>query len=186
MGIIIGNGRETSRDWGIVETLPTAAGGARKGDLCTYKAAAGVYWRLTYTGEAEFPWASVGEGIPLVDEINTAQGTKSATYTGLATAGPQITVPLKGDYDVEIATQQFAGGTNAWMSYKIGATAASNENGIQLAGNNNAVIWGTRRKRKTGLAASTLLLAQYMNEGAGAIETIFNFRQMRVWPVRVG
>lgn len=185
MPIEIGGLRPVNKDFGIVEALPTS--NLAPGVTCTYKATNGIYWRFIYTGEAELPWASIGQGVPLAAEVEAQQGTKSATPTGLATAGPSITVPLKGDYDVEIVAQQYAGVTNAWMSYKVGAATALAADGIQSAGNNASVIWGgPRRKRKTGLAAGTVLLAQYWNEGGGTIETLFGFRQMRVYPVRVG
>ncbi len=74
------------KNHGIVEALPTTS--AVKGDRCSYKVAAGVYWDLIYTEEATYPWAKVG-GPPLLE--TKAEGLVNSE---VLQAGPSITVPL--------------------------------------------------------------------------------------------
>lgn len=175
------------KDHGIVEALPTSA--ALKGDTCTYKtASAGVFWSLIYDAEGEFPWKKIG-GPPLYNEVTTQEATKTTSYTGLTTAGPSITLPLKGDYDITIGAQMFNNTANnhARMSYKIGAAAALAENEIdknEPTAGAFSLAHGSRTRRKTGFAAATVLLAQYMCTPGG--EASFVGRFMVADPIRVG
>lgn len=174
-----------TKDWGFVTELPPEAACA-PGDRCTYVAddANGIEWQLVFDGKSELPWKVIG-GSPLLNEIATAQETTSKVFTGLATAGPTLTLPLKGDYNITTGVQVFGAGGNALMSYKIGAATALLEDMIQIAnGGGFAVVMGQRTKRKNGLAAATVLLAQYANE-SGSV-TAFGYRSMQAMPIRVG
>lgn len=94
-------------DYGVVATLPT---GASLNDICTYKAALGVYWHLVYTGEETYPWAKIG-GPPLVFLAPGNPATTSATY--VETNAPTGSAPLTGEYEVDFgaATVGTGGGT---------------------------------------------------------------------------
>jgi hypothetical protein len=183
MGIVIGNGRETSRDWGIVTALPT---GAKSGDVCTYKAAAGVYWRLTYTAEsAEFPWNKIG-GAPLIAVSNVARKLVGETYTSLPTDPLSITVPLKGDYDMTIQAECYnlVAGRQPLLSYAIGATVASDNWCCDFYGNGAAgAASATCTTRQTGVAVSAKVEEKAKSIGG---ETQFNRRRLIIDPVRVG
>jgi hypothetical protein len=166
----------------VVTSLPTT--GLFEGKQVVYKAASTVLWDLLYTGEATYPWAKIG-GPPLFKEVETDQATTSKTYAALATAGPSITLPLKGDYDVEIGCETFGGGagTNVFMSYDIGATGAVDADAIRQNNGGTVVISGSRRKRKTALTAVTLTSKYRVESG---VEKTFGHRWMLVDPVRVG
>lgn len=173
-----------NRWYGIVEALPSSPTPS-KGDRCSYVAdkTNGVYWELLYDSEGEYPWKKIG-GAPLMAEVSTSQATESKTYAALATVGPSVTVPLKGDYDVHIGSSIGNTGASASrMSYDIGGTGAVDADsffGESAAGVTECL---TRSKRKTALAASTALVAKYkVTANAG----FFSNRWMRVDPVRVG
>jgi hypothetical protein len=74
---------------------------------------------------------------------------------------------------------------NLYMSYAIGGTAAADADAVrkQQVG---AGYYGeptSRMRRKTGLAAGTLLRAKYK---VGNVSAAFENRWMRVRPVRIG
>lgn len=170
------------RDYGKQTELPTSAG---FGDRLTFVADAEneVFWDLIYDGVGEFPWKFQG-GPDLNKEVETAQTTTSKAFTGLTTAGPSLTLPLKGDYDIEVSCDCFGGAGNMFMSYKIGATAASNADGILVNAGGVTVQQPSRRQRKLGLAAATVILTQYASETG--TEFTFGRRRLSVTPVRVG
>jgi hypothetical protein len=175
----------TSRSHGLVEALPTSA--AIVGDTCTYVAdkASGVFWELVYDGEGQYPWKKIG-GPPLYQEVSAEEKTASETYTNLTTFGPFVTVPLKGDYDVEVGFygKSVTTATAGRMSYAIGGAEAVDANAavmVAQAGQGGSTV--ARPTRKVGLAASTQLVSRYRVFGG---EGAFMFRWMRVDPVRVG
>ena len=172
------------RDFGLVEALPTSE--AVKGDRLSYVTdkTNGVVNDFVYDGEGEFPWKYVG-GPPLFAEVETSETIGNTTYVALATAGPSVTVPLKGDYMVTIACGiDASGGMSAWMSYDIGGTGASDNDGaIRSSGAAVGVATATRTRRKTGLAASTALVSKYKRSGSTVTA---RHRTMLVQPVRVG
>jgi hypothetical protein len=148
----------------------------------------GAVWHLRYrsASASAYKWELVG-GSLVSAEVTTQQGTASITYVALATAGPLITVPLAGDYDVEIAFYGTAGASNAaYMSYDIGATGATDSDAaycVDTLGGGYAT--GIKKRRKTALAASTTLTSKYRST-SGAATAVFRERRMFVKPIRVG
>ncbi len=171
---------------GFVTVLPS--GTLINGTTCVYKADVtnGIYWELIYDGLGTLPWKKLG-GPPLFSEVMTEQVTSSVAYTTLATAGPSITTPLKGDYDVSIEASMLnesAGTRSIHMSYQLGAAAASDDNAAE-GGIESAVRGRTHRagRRHFELAAGLSLAARYKTSAGTAA-----FRRRRMWldPVRVG
>lgn len=121
----------------------------------------------------------------MLAEVPAAQTTASATYAALGTAGPSNTVPVAGDYDVEVGCYAYATVTAAiYMSYDIGGTGAVDADAVLgISGSGTSAFAGNRVRRKTGLAASTALVSKYRTSAGTA--TIGD-RWMRVMPVRVG
>lgn len=150
----------------------------------------GVVWHLKYrAGSASaYKWEFLGGG-RLTDNIVTQQGTNSAAYVGLATAGPSVTVPLAGDFLVEIGAQVDVGnilGGVAAMSYDIGANAASDNDRIILGSVSSGTVQPgslSRLKRQNGILAAAALVAKYKST-AGTSN--FTNRWMAVTPIRVG
>ena len=160
------------------------------GQTFVYQAdrANGVYWMFVYLpDETVYPWKYVG-GPPLSSEVATSESTASTTYVALATAGPSVTVPLNGDYDVKHGSgvQSPGSGTVAWMSYDIGATGAVDADAVRVfsvpAGSNESAC--ARDKRKTTLAAASALVAKYRTSNVAGT-AFYQERWMKVLPVRV-
>lgn len=177
-----------------VPTIFTALPGSGNftGRRIIYQTAAmkalGLAYGLMWDGPATYPWL-VLEGRPLLDDVAAADTTTSAVYGALAggSAGPTLTLPLAGEWDVVIGAEMESSiaGFGPRMSYKIGATAADDaDHVVSSAGIANAPQAVARPRRKTIVAAATVLLAQY-RVGGGATAIARN-RWMHAMPVRVG
>lgn len=175
-------------------TTPITAlpGAPVDGDMCLFQSTAmatdGAVWMLRYrSGGGTYKWEFVG-GTPLYAEVTTAETTGSGSYVALGTAGPIVTLPLAGDYDVEIgmaATPNTANGSTAVMSYDIGGTGAVDVDAYSVQNPNTgigAIISGSRSRRKTGLTAVALTSKYKVGNGANT----FSGRWMKVTPIRVG
>ena len=152
----------------------------------------GAVWHLRYRAAASgsYKWESVGG--PRLNHsvkdgtISDAEATSSATYTVLATAGPLITLPLAGDYEITIGCTVYGATVSAVssMSYDIGGTAAVDADAVQVYQTSvaNIVTVPSRVRVKTGLSAVTLT-AKYKSNSGNA-----NFwnRTMSARPIRVG
>jgi hypothetical protein len=87
----------------LVTGLPTIPSDGQ--EICYQADAAnGVVWRLRYNAASASPykWEVIG-GSALAAFVATSQVTSTAypTFVDLATVGPQITVPLAGEYQAE-------------------------------------------------------------------------------------
>jgi hypothetical protein len=174
----------TPKDHGLVEALPTSS--SLVGDTCTFIAskASGVFWLLVYDGEGEYPWKKIG-GSSLFDEVEANESTSSTSFVALTTPGPIVTVPLKGDYLVELGALEFQGGAGVntdIMSYSVGATAASDLDATSSLDTTAAGSSVARTKRKTFNAETKLTSMYRVTGGNGG----FMQRWMRVTPIRVG
>ena len=126
--------------------------------------------------------ASIGNGT-----IASGESTASTSYVALATAGPVVTLPLAGDYEVTLGFTGYNGNTGAvcTMSYDIGGTGAADADSTQLGQSNlaaNAYATSTKTRVKTGLTAITLTSKYKASAGTA------NFwnRFLVVRPLRVG
>lgn len=148
----------------------------------------GVIWHLRYNGlsASAYKWEYVG-GPPLFAEVETREALNSTTYAALTTAGPALTLPLAGDYDVEIGgrVEGTSATSDVFMSYDIGATGASDNDALQIFNGNTSIVGPScaRARRKTGLTAVTLT-AKYRSSAASG--TAVGQRWLRATPVRVG
>lgn len=146
----------------------------------------GVVWHLRYRSAASgsYKWDFIG-GTAMRAAVDTQELTTSTSYTTLSTAGPSITTPLAGDYDVVIgASVQSASAQNAFMSYAVGGTGAVDADRIGVYGSASVVeanVFGIRRK--TAVAASTSIASRYKVSGGTGY---FAYRFMELRPVRVG
>jgi hypothetical protein len=173
---------------GLLSTPPTE--GIGRGDTCDIIAdeTKGVIWEFVYDGLGEFPWKKIG-GPPLRDEVQKEESTESLAYANLATVGPAMTVPLKGDYEVRIEFNSAASPavTNVClMSYAIGAAAASDEDRAEaliFSSIEGGVSVGASRV-KTGIAAGTTLTAKYRLGIKNKV--VYRLRRLIVDPVRIG
>lgn len=172
----------------IVTALPSTAD---EGDQIVYDTGtSGVRWHLVYdtSDGTTYPWLFIG-GPALYAEVTTQQTTQSASFTDLSTTGPTVTLPLAGDFDVEVGCRAHVN-TNAGfagMSYAIGASAATDADAIfhnEPAGDNTSPQNIMRKRRKTGLTAVALTSKYRVNNAANT--ATFEHRWISALPVRVG
>ena len=175
----------------LVLALPSSPSDGDECVLVDSLSAPTYQWHLKYiAGASTYKWYYVG-GFPLFAEVTTSQSTTSSSYTDLATAGPSVTVPVAGDYMVEIGAWHHNnpnGGSarDSFMSYAIGASAASDNDAMFVTGQSSTVQYeGSRARLKTAIAASSSLACKYRTGGGTPTCTWAN-RWIRVVPLRVG
>lgn len=159
------------------------------GQECYYLASAanGVVWHLKYraASASAYKWEFVG-GPSLRDVVMAQESITSAAYTDLTTVGPSITPPLAGDYDVTIGAQiGWAAWGTGFISYAVGAAPATDEDSAKIAVASGIAGTVQSTRRKTAIAAGTLIRAKIRNGQAGQAPT-FEARTLLVAPVRVG
>lgn len=172
--------RQLQADAQVATALPTAPLAGQEVYLQTAAMAAltvPLKWLLRFDGSKWLPVSCP----PLIAEVATSETTANTTYAALATAGPVVTVPVLGDYDVEIGATMVNATNNPFMSYDIGGTGAVDADSF-IGGTGFAA--GNRVRRKAAIPASTALTAKYRNNGATT--GTFRERWMRVSPVRLG
>ena len=172
-----------------LEVLPIES--AAVGDRCKAYGdeANGVIWDLYYDGVGEFPWKKIG-GPPIFGERNTTRELNNqATFVSLPTDPISVTAPYKGDYDIRVeADFIFPGtpGTSGYISYAIGATAASEvwQAAAQTpSGTSSLVMPNGKTTRQLGVAAGASIVEKAKTAGAWLIQ--FRSRRLIVDPVRL-
>jgi len=142
-------------------TLPASPSNGQQAILVDSTSAPTYAWFLEYSTTAA-KWIFIG-GSPAIAEVTTPESTTSTTYTALTTAGPSFTVPRAGDYYVTIGALMTApGNIGAYMSYDIGGTGAVDADRVEVdapSASGRASV--SRTRMKSGLAASTALVAKY-------------------------
>jgi hypothetical protein len=152
-------------------------------------AANGIIWHLRYNaGSASaYKWEILGSPPPLFSEVVTLETLATINaYTALTTAGPSLTLPLAGDYDVHVGARALGNAASALqrMSFDIAGVAAVDADAASAtsAGAGSDSYAEQRYRRKTGLAAATVLLAKYKTTVAGGG---WAERFLRATPIRV-
>lgn len=167
----------------IVTTLPATP---VDGQECNYlaDATAGVIWHFVYRS-ASGRWHHTG-GPPLFAKVGSAETRSSSVYGDLTTVGPSLTVPLAGDYNVDIGFGGTSGAAanDALMSAAMGAVAAIDADAARANATSNYTSV-TESALKVGLAAGAAIVAKYLSAD-GASASGFRDRWMKVTPVRVG
>lgn len=169
----------------IVPRVTALPGSPSDGDLVRFVADATnkIDWMLEYYA-SDSKWQFIG-GPPLLVVVDTSETRNNAAYGALTTAGPSITVPLAGDYLVQVGSTQSSiapAGPNGFHSYDVGGVGASDNDAAQFAiGAAAAASVAGPAHLKTGLAALTALVSKYRSTQ----NTAFLARWMRVTPVRV-
>lgn len=152
----------------------------------------GVLWHLRYrtASSSAYKWELVG-GSDMLGETLTDQGFSSTTYADLGTIGPDVIVPLAGDYDVTIEATFYSSVTNANGLMSFVAPALVNTvtpmDVRSISFNPPSALTGvtaSNRMRVRACAANDLLRAKYRLGAAATAD--FRDRRMYVRPVRVG
>lgn len=152
----------------LVTAMPTADN-RFDGMMVDYVASAtdGIVWTFRYTDDtghsSTYPWEFVGGG-SIWDYESAQQTTGSTSYVNLGTVGPDVTIPLAGDWRVDLGADFFNNATTySLMSFAIGGTAASDVNSVLCSAANE--ITCSRWQVLTSIAASTQLLTKYRVAG---------------------
>lgn len=150
----------------------------------------GVIWWLRYRSAASgsYKWEYIGGPSIQADGSDVfSAGTASTTYVSIA-GSPSITLPLSGDYLIEVghASWHTVTGVGVICSYAIGATAALDVDAAQSwsGSGSNDTQESYRPRRKTGLTAGSLVDMRWRSSAASTA----NLRRpwLRITPVRVG
>lgn len=149
----------------------------------------GINWHFRYrAGSASaYKWEFLG-GPPLDSRVDALEISTSTTYVDLTTAGPSVTVPRAGDYELSFGCFPFNGEANEYvrMSPRIGSTAPVDADSAtlygQVSGQSGSAIARTIVKT---CAASDLIKCQYLGTVAGGTNFNAAWRWLSVIPVRV-
>ncbi len=170
-----------------VTSLP---GSPADGDEVYYLADATnrILWHLRYNASGgTYKWEVLG-GTPLYAEVTTSETLASAgSYQALTTAGPSITVPLPGEYEVTVGSLAGTGtvGGDMFHSYDIGGTGAVDADATRTLGADGDArnVHMSRTRRKTFTAATTAIVSKYKSTTTARG---FRDRWLRIVPLRVG
>jgi hypothetical protein len=143
---------------------------------------AGVLWHFRYragSGSA-YKWEFLG-GPPVISYVDTDQTTTSGTFADLATV-QSITIPLAGEYDVEVSCGVYNVGAQAQQSF-----AAIRPGGAQIARVDATGITAYGMgpvigRGRAAIGAAEAVKMQYATNTGTA--HYFN-RRMTIYPVRV-
>jgi hypothetical protein len=176
----------------VVTALPTGTGIPFDGQEVFFLADAtdGILWHARY--RAASPFASkwdVLEAMPWVKYVATQQSLPptDALYHDLTTVGPQLTIPVVGDYRIDHGAVMLSGAADsAWASVKFSATEASDADAaraVQVSTAPGLPFSAPERTVKT-IAAGTVVKQRYRNGGAQT--ATWQDRWLRVTPLRIG
>jgi hypothetical protein len=172
----------------LVGTLPV---GPVDGQEVYYQvdAAAGIVWHLRYraASASSYKWEFVGGGRLEAEVDGAASAPVSAqVYANFTPAsGPQIIVPLAGDYLLEYGCYTSPpANASGWMAAKIGAALPIDAESVGAsAGTSILAVNNWTCMKKTLAAAATTILMQGYSVGSTCT---FDNRRLIVTPVRVG
>lgn len=176
-----------SVDAQLLTTVTSLPGSPVDGQRCLYLADAtnGVVWDLRYrsASASAYKWECVG-GAPLMSGVATAVNKSAGAAGDLSgSAGPSITVPLSGDYEIAFGASVFPAASAAGIVYvKFGAAAEDDHDSVRSQFD-GAIGNPYRPSMKRTVAASTVVKLTYQ-----AVTGICQFqdRELTFRPVRVG
>ena len=150
----------------------------------------GILWHLRYNALAvgSYKWEFVG-GPPLTHTVAASESRSSTTAGELTTPGPQVTVPLAGDYWCSWGgrVQAYTTGTiEGYIPLYAGAGGNTSTNMICVFISVGQYNGGSvaNSVKATGNAAGDLIRLRYSSQTA--VQWVFAQRWLEVLPVRVG
>jgi hypothetical protein len=187
---IVGSGYGTS--------LPGSPTDGQEYTLVDSTTAPTYQWRFRYNAGSgsSYKWEFVG-GTTLLNEVLAAEGvTTSGAFQNLTTTGPQITVPVAGEYTVGIGslgyiTASGGGGRHAYMSI-TGTTYGSGIDGDGLhwspdgggsTATDNYEANAYRTMKRTFVAET--ITVKYRTS-ASTLGCTWRYRHLTMTPIRVG
>lgn len=193
----ITSGMITDRRWIVSSPVPLVAAlplNPYDGQIIDLQTAGmatdGIVWRFRYraTSASAYKWEAVTPG-DWAKQVNTTEETASNVYTNLTTLGPDITLPVAGEFIIEeyVSMWSFVASITSLTSVAIGATEALDLDAIESSPNPGGVIPAinvSRKILKTIASAGQLVRMRYKS----TVSTTSNFRHrtLTIKPVRVG
>lgn len=152
-------------------------------------------WRVRYRSATSgtSKWHVIGGSHLALDRESTSNESSYgiAGYANMVVG--TLVIPFAGDYWIEPWTNgafHDTSGSYGWFSYKIGAAAASDLDALQVRGDGqNQTLGLSFKRRKTGIAAGTVLQPQSKATGAGLFYPTGNAavaHGLRAYPIRLG
>ncbi len=116
-------------------------------------------------------------------QVTTDQNTASTTYVNLTTSGPSLTLPLAGDYQIDMGMRYFnsTAGAYGYMSPSFNGGTPTDADAVANAGGSGVGDVTQRTIRKTGQSAVSVN-AQYRVAGGTGF---FSNRSIEIIPLRV-
>lgn len=145
---------------------------------------ANIVWPLRYDGTK---WVPIG-CTPLYVGVDTSESTTATNaYQDLATVGPQITIPVAGDYlfdfrsTAQCGTVAFSPVIGLSIAGAAPGTPTDDVVGSGAAGN---LVVLAREIKKTGVGAAATARVRYAPGAAAVVQ--FQRRSLKVTPFRLG
>jgi hypothetical protein len=179
--------------WPLVSSLPAGVDGQEVYYLAD--ATNGVIWHLRYraASASAYKWEFV-DGSSLAAFVATVQTTAISwpTFVDLATAGPQIKVPLAGEYHAEGSHISYVAGGPSSSYARLMVNGVAVPAGLNGAANLQEAFQAGSASRTsnftTGIpftcAAGAIAKMQY--SATGGVVASYMDRSLRMRPVRVG
>lgn len=159
------------------------------GQIIYYQADAtnGVIWQLRYNASSasSYKWEFIG-GAPLTHIITTQESHSTVGTADLATAGPQKTLPLAGDYEIIWGAASYP--SNGNLQYVSTQLFVNSVDTGRYAGFHGHSSYAPRASVAsthvyTGASAGWLVKLRYYSNWAGAS---WENRHLTIRPIRVG
>jgi hypothetical protein len=178
--------------WSRGASPPTSAA---SGDLWIYPGS-NFYWKFVYDpDETTYKWKCVGGGSTDAAITTDQTFTESASFQDATGAGPTITVPRAGDYEVEAQAQIYISGQTAAGVVESSLLASSGTWDVSNAGGNSAsgqeycaagaAVSLHLSDVCRGMSASATMKLQYRaGTGLGGTAHV-RWRVIKVKPIRV-
>lgn len=181
----------------VVTALPTSP---VNGQECYFLADAtnGVVWHLKYRAGSSslYQWEYIG-GPPLIHKIDTDQTFAEqapTTYVDAATVGPQITLPLSGDFTYHMSANLYVasetGNAAAYVGLSVAGAAPAGPDVAQHPGWVTGEFGAGTQFHKTGSLLNRIkndvLKMRYWVNTTAAGTAHARWRELQVTPIRVG
>lgn len=162
-------------------TLPTSP---VEGQRITFDAGSGVRWVFRYNSSSTY-WDCEG-GTELVADVVGPNAVASTTFAAIP-GGPTLTVPLIGDWLIDLAVEINPLSAVAIVSYAVGATAASEADRV---GGGTSVTGGwdgsvARPSRVKAIATAGTVLTMHAHGSGTAVSISYYNRVLTAMPRRV-
>lgn len=170
----------------VTAGLPTSPNDGDKIVLVDSTSAPTYAWLLQYiNAKSSNKWQAIGAP-PAVVAVSALETTASTAYANLSggATGPSFTIPVAGDYIISHGAYMANSSASVmYMSYAIGATAASDNDSTEVQQSAAAANSQSPSRTRTKALTAVTLLSKYRTSAGTAS---FKYRWLSVTPIAVG